>query len=84
MKKLETFDDVLGLWETPKALSDDLGTLYVTAQLMKRRRSIGVDHWPRLIELLAARGYAVTSDSLLNMQRLRREETRQQRRRVAA
>ena len=37
MKKLETFDDVLALWESPKALSDDLGTIYVTAQLMKRR-----------------------------------------------
>lgn len=73
MKKLQTFDDVLGLWETPKALSDDLGTIYVTAQLMKRRRSIGVDHWPKLIELLAGRGYTVTTDDLLAMRQRRRE-----------
>jgi hypothetical protein len=79
MKKLLTFDDVLALWETPKALSDDLGTLYVTAQLMKRRRSIGVDHWPRLIELLAARGYTVTTDDLLEMRKLRAEEGRKER-----
>lgn len=72
MKNLETFDDVLGLWETPKALSDDLGTLYVTAQLMKRRRSIGVDHWPRLRELLAQRGYIVTTDDLMAMRQRRR------------
>lgn len=72
MKKLTTFDDVLALWETPKALSDDLGTIYVTAQLMKRRGSIGVDHWPKLIELLAARGYSVTTDELLVMRQRKR------------
>lgn len=79
MKKLETFDDVLGLWVSPKALSDDLGTLYVTAQLMKRRRSIGVDHWPRLIELLAGKGYIVTTDDLMEMRRRRAEEARAER-----
>ena len=73
MKKLETFDDVLALWESPKALSDDLGTIYVTAQLMKRRGSIGVDHWPRLIQLLAERGYTVTTDDLLAMRKRRSE-----------
>lgn len=72
MKKLTTFDDVLALWETPKALSDDLGTIYVTAQLMKRRGSIGVDHWPKLIERLAARGYSVTTDELLVMRQRKR------------
>jgi len=72
MKNLTTFDDVLNLWETPKALSDDLGTIYVTAQLMKRRRSIGVDHWPRLLELLAARGYVLTTDDLLAMRQRKR------------
>lgn len=72
MKKLTTFDDVLALWDTPKALSDDLGTIYVTAQLMKRRGSIGVDHWPKLIELLAARGYSVTTDELLVMRQRKR------------
>ena len=72
MKKLTTVDDVLALWETPKALSDDLGTIYVTAQLMKRRGSIGVDHWPKLIELLAARGYSVTTDELLVMRQRKR------------
>lgn len=74
MKKLQTFDDVLALWATPKALSDDLGTIYVTAQLMKRRRSIGVDHWPRLIQLLGDKGYSVTTDDLLEMRRVRSEQ----------
>jgi hypothetical protein len=79
MQKLQTFDDVLALWETPKALSDDLGTLYVTAQLMKHRRSIGVDHWPRLIELLKVRGYTVTTDDLMTMRAKRAAERREER-----
>lgn len=74
MKKLQTFDDVLALWKTPKALSDDLRVPYINAQAMKNRRSIGVDHWSRLIELLAARGYALTTDDLLKM----RDRTRRQ------
>lgn len=72
MRKLSTFDDVLALWASPKALSDDLGVPYVNAQAMKNRRSIGVDHWPRLIELLAARGHSVTTDDLLAMRQRRR------------
>lgn len=67
MQKLKTFDDVLALWEKPKALSDDLRVPYVNAQAMKNRGSIGVDHWPRLIELLAEKGYTVTTDDLLKM-----------------
>ncbi len=62
---LNTFEDVLALWEKPKALSDDLRVPYVNAQAMKLRKSIAVDHWPRLIELLAERGYTVTTDDLL-------------------
>jgi hypothetical protein len=71
-KNPTTFDELLGLWDTPKELSLALGTLYVTAQLMKRRRSVGVDHWPRLIEAAAAKGVILTSDDLLAMREKRR------------
>ena len=67
MKKLSTFDDVLSLWATPKALSEALGVPYINAQAMKARGSIGVGHWPKMIELLKARGYAVTTDDLAVM-----------------
>lgn len=67
MKKLRTFDDVLALWETPKALSEALNVPYINAQAMKNRRSIGVDHWSKLLKLLAERGYALTTDDLLEM-----------------
>ena len=73
MKNLLTFDDVLSLWASPKALSDDLDVPYVNAQAMKARKSIGVDHWPRLIELLSHKGISVTTDDLLAMRQRRRE-----------
>lgn len=73
MTELQSFDDVLALWASPKALSDDLRIPYVNAQAMKNRGSIAVDHWPRLIELLAERGYAVTADDLLKMRAALRE-----------
>lgn len=67
MKTLSTFDDVLGLWESPKALSDALGVPYINAQAMKARGSIGVGHWPKVIELLRAMGHSVSTDDLAVM-----------------
>jgi hypothetical protein len=67
MKKLSTFDDVLALWETPKALSEALGVPYINAQAIKARGSIGVGHWPKMIELLRSRGYSVSTDDLAVM-----------------
>ena len=72
MKKPETFDELLGLWETPKELSIELDTIYVTAQLMKRRRSVGVNHWPKLITAAAAKGVHLTTDDLLAMRERRK------------
>ncbi len=67
MKKLSTFDDVLALWATPKAFSDDLGVPYINAQAMKARGSIGVGHWPKMVKLLSAKGYSVSTDDLALM-----------------
>lgn len=72
-KKPTSFEELLGLWETPKALSVALGVPYVNAQMMKRRKSVDVLHWPRLIELLAARGTIITNDDLVAMAVKRRE-----------
>ena len=76
MKKLSTFDDVLALWATPKALSDDLGVPYINAQAMKARGSIGVGHWPKMVKLLAAKGYSVSTDDLAAMWQKASEERR--------
>jgi hypothetical protein len=72
-KKPTSFDELLELWETPKALSIALGVPYVNAQAMKRRKSVDVTHWPRLVQLMAARGIVITSDDLVQMAVKRRE-----------
>jgi hypothetical protein len=72
-KKPTSFEDLLDLWETPKALSVALRIPYVNAQAIKQRKSIGVTHWPRLIELAAARGIHLTNDDLVEMAIKRRE-----------
>ena len=66
-KKPDTFDELLSLWESPKALSADLGVPYINAQQMKLRKSVGVDHWPRMIELASARGVKIDANDLLAM-----------------
>ncbi len=73
MMKPNTFEELLSLWENPKALSLDLGVPYINAQMMKRRRSVGVTHWPRLIDLAAAKGIRLTNDDLVAMTVKRRE-----------
>lgn len=65
--KPDTFDALLMIWGSPKLLSDDLGCPYVTAQQMMRRRSVGIEHWPKLIERAAQRGIALTNDDLVAM-----------------
>lgn len=84
MKKLTTFDDVLALWATPKALSDDLGVPYVNAQAIKARRSIAVEHWAKLVELLRARGYSVSTDDLAVMWQKAKDARRAKAGKVAA
>ena len=66
-KHPETFEDILSLWESPKELSVALNVPYVTAQQMKRRKTVSVEHWPKLIELTRQRGINITADDLLRM-----------------
>jgi hypothetical protein len=72
-KKPHSFDELLALWETPKSLSVALGIPYVNAQAIKRRKSLDVAHWPRMIELAAARGIQITNDDLVGFAIKRRE-----------
>lgn len=71
--KPDTFEKLLELWKTPKALSADLGVPYINAQQMFRRKSVGIDHWPRLIDLASAKGVQITNDDLVAMSLRRRE-----------
>lgn len=62
-----TFDELLNLWGTPKELSLALGVPYINAQMMKRRKSVDVVHWPRLIDLASAMDVRLTNDDLVAM-----------------
>jgi hypothetical protein len=73
LTKPQTFEEILALWDTPKALSDELGILYVSAQMMKRRRSIGSAHWNAFIRGAAKRGIGLTLDDFARM-RIKRDE----------
>jgi hypothetical protein len=83
-KKLTTFEDVLALWDTPKALSEALSVPYINAQAMKARGSIGVGHWPKIIELLRSQGHSVSTDDLAVMWQKARDARAKGRGRVAA
>lgn len=71
--KPDSFEAILAHWDSHKSLSLALGVPYVNAQAMRKRRSVSVDHWPRLIELLAAKGIHITNDDLVQMTLKRRE-----------
>lgn len=84
LKKPDTFKKLLALWDTPKALSEALAVPYVTAQLMIRRKSVGIDHWPKLIELARAKGHDITNDDLVAMSLKQRAESKAKRQSEAA
>lgn len=68
-QKPETFEELLDLWESPKELSAALEVPYVNAQQMKRRKSVGIAHWSKLIDLAGKRGVSITADDLIRMAR---------------
>jgi hypothetical protein len=66
-KHPQTFDELLSLWETPKDLSQALGVSYINAYAFKQRGSVGVRHWPKLIEGAREKGVSITTDDLVKM-----------------
>jgi hypothetical protein len=79
-----SFEQLLDLWPTPKALSEALELPYVTAQQMKLRKSIGASHWTKFIDGAAAIGIDLSLDDLARMRIRREEETRAARQGAAA
>lgn len=66
----DTFETLLAHWTTPE-LSADLGVPYVTARKMRERKSVGVDHWPRLVEAAARKGILLNIERLMEMRNQR-------------
>lgn len=78
LTKPTTFEELLALWESPSALSADLGLPYVSAQMMRRRGSIGVAHWDAFIAAAKRKGLKLTQSDMIAM------KLERHRRRVAA
>jgi hypothetical protein len=66
-KHPKTFDDLLSLWASPKELSLALGVSYIDAYAFKRRGTVAVRHWPKLIEGAREKGLNLTAEDLLKM-----------------
>lgn len=50
-----THEDLINLWPTLKAFSEDIDVPYGTAKAMRRRKSIPASYWPVMVERSRAR-----------------------------
>lgn len=73
MRKPTNFPDLLSHWSTLE-LSADLAVPYVTARKMRERESVGVKHWPALIEKAEAKGIVLEYSDLVAMHRASKEQ----------
>lgn len=65
---MDTVDDVFAGFEGSSAFASALGLNLSTASEMRRRSSIPVRYWPRLVEVARERGIAgISYDSLVAM-----------------
>lgn len=48
--------DVIDRWPSLRAFADDIGETYNTTKAMRRRGSIPVEYWPRVVASAVARG----------------------------
>jgi hypothetical protein len=67
MTKPATFEGLLDLWESPTELSAAIHVPYVTAQMMKRRKSVGPAHWQSIIHAAGTMGVELTLEDLAKM-----------------
>lgn len=50
--------ELIALWPSLSEFAAAIAVNYDQAKLMKRRNSIAVEHWPKLVEDAARRGFA--------------------------
>ena len=64
---METFREIIDRWPKPslQTFADDIGVVYVTAQLMRYRSSISSTHWDAVVAGAKRRGIDGVSLELL-------------------
>ena len=61
-----THSDIINLWPSLSDFAGDIGVEYGTAKAMRRRASIPVEYWPKVIAKAAERGIdGITPESML-------------------
>lgn len=60
----KTFREIINLWDSYTALSEDVGEAYVTVQQWYRRDRIPSRAWLKLVAAAERRGFAVSLESL--------------------
>jgi len=80
LTKPTTFEELLALWDSPTELSEVLSIPYVSAQMIRRRGSIGVAHWDGFIEAAKRKGVKLTHSDLhaMKLERQRRGASKQE------
>ena len=69
--RMISHSDIIARWGSIKEFAEDIGVLYVTAQVMKHRNSIHPRHWDAVITAAAARGIPGITYELLSRTRPR-------------
>jgi hypothetical protein len=61
-----THSDIINLWPSLSEFAGDIGVEYGTAKAMRRRSSIPVEYWPKVIGKAAERSIdGITPESML-------------------
>lgn len=61
--------DIIRLWPSISSFADDIGVEYVTAQVMKHRKSIHSRHWDAVVDAAAKRGLVFVTHKALSKTR---------------
>lgn len=64
---IDTFEDLIGHWDSVRAFAERMGVSPNTAAGWKRRNSIPTDYWPELLEAAAERELSVGTDDLVRL-----------------
>ena len=64
---IDTFEDLIGHWDSVRAFAERMRVSPNTAAGWKRRNSIPTDYWPELLEAAAERELTVRAEDLVRL-----------------
>lgn len=67
MLDVHSISDLIALWPTLADFAHDLGVDYGAAKQMRRRSSISVKHWDKLMRAARRKGVRISADMLVRL-----------------